>query len=287
MLAKYEFRKYAGEEQVWLGRYKNLTNLPHWHHDCEMIYAERGKAIIFVNGQEFTLPQGRTAFVAGDSLHYIRAEKESILCVLLYDSVLTEKITSRKRLLSPLLSGNYPIRETLARIERELKEKKEFYEMAVNRLLSLLILDFFRGEKCEPSTKKNSLHDRYKELLTEIDNRISYFTFENAVEFMGYSPQYFSRRFHEVFGMTFANYLNTARVEKAVSLLQENKKISAMEIAAQSGFDTIRNYNRIFKKITGFTPGKLPENFNLLKLRVADASTSFDPTDETAELITE
>ena len=31
MLAKFEKRAYAGSERVWVGKYRNLHNIAHWH----------------------------------------------------------------------------------------------------------------------------------------------------------------------------------------------------------------------------------------------------------------
>ena len=31
MLAKFEKRAYVGSEKVWVGKYRNLQNISHWH----------------------------------------------------------------------------------------------------------------------------------------------------------------------------------------------------------------------------------------------------------------
>ena len=75
---------------------------------------------------------------------------------------------------------------------------------------------------------------------------------------MGFSEAYFSKFFKKIAGMTFSQYLNRVKVEEAVRLLRENKGLPVTEIAFRCGFNTIRNFNRIFKEVTGCTPCPKP-----------------------------
>ena len=42
MLAKFEKRAYVGSEKVWVGKYRNLQNISHWHMEHEMIVCMEG-----------------------------------------------------------------------------------------------------------------------------------------------------------------------------------------------------------------------------------------------------
>ena len=44
MLAKFEKRAYVGSEKVWVGKYRNLLNISHWHMEHEMIVWMEGCA---------------------------------------------------------------------------------------------------------------------------------------------------------------------------------------------------------------------------------------------------
>ena len=44
MLANFEQRSYKDYGRVWVGRYRNLHNLAHWHLEHEIIYIEDRKA---------------------------------------------------------------------------------------------------------------------------------------------------------------------------------------------------------------------------------------------------
>lgn len=78
----------------------------------------------------------------------------------------------------------------------------------------------------------------------------------NAVaEAVGANPSYISRLFKEILGCSFTQFLTDCRMEASLKLLRD-KKIAIKDVAAQSGFNTIQNYMRLFKKYYGKTPGQ-------------------------------
>ncbi len=128
-------------------------------------------------------------------------------------------------------------------------------------------------EKCPPPRTV-----RLKNLLAEIDEKYQYYDLTAAADFMGMNTAYFSRLFHKLAGMTFSQYLNRVRVEKAVDILKENDEISMTEVSLRCGFDSIRNFNRIFKKYTGYTPSAMPREFVFENTLDGFNDNSRDPT---------
>ncbi len=67
------------------------------------------------------------------------------------------------------------------------------------------------------------------------------------------SEYYFCRRFREITGATFSDYLTRTRLEKARCLLAEpERRIS--EVAFEVGFQSLSQFNRSFRKIFGCSP---------------------------------
>ncbi len=64
--------------------------------------------------------------------------------------------------------------------------------------------------------------------------------------------KYFKKRTNK----TYFNFLTELRIEHACKLLIENKDISISEIAYNSGFNNISNFNRRFKEIKKVSPSK-------------------------------
>jgi AraC-like DNA-binding protein len=70
----------------------------------------------------------------------------------------------------------------------------------------------------------------------------------------GISPFYLSGIFREETGISLLEYINTLRVEEGKRLLEEGRNIN--EIAEKTGFHGSGAFIRIFKKLTGITPGQ-------------------------------
>ena len=67
------------------------------------------------------------------------------------------------------------------------------------------------------------------------------------------SPNYLSEKFKKVTGENFVGYINRRRIEKARDLLlKPDLRIS--EIAFAVGFQSLSQFNRVFKKFSGKSP---------------------------------
>ena len=83
------------------------------------------------------------------------------------------------------------------------------------------------------------------------DSRLS---LETVAESVGIHSAYLSRLFYEICQVNFVSYVNRCRVEKAEILLKQTK-IPVKEVGFKTGFNSMQNFNRVFKKYTGMTPG--------------------------------
>lgn len=71
----------------------------------------------------------------------------------------------------------------------------------------------------------------------------------------GITPSYLSSLFKEQTGQSLLDYINRMRVEKIKELLAENYSLN--EICEQTGFRSSGAMIRVFKKMTGITPGQM------------------------------
>jgi AraC-like DNA-binding protein len=69
------------------------------------------------------------------------------------------------------------------------------------------------------------------------------------------SEGHLSRIFHHSTGLTFREYLTQVRIERAKSLLIHSGK-NVTEIAFESGFQSLSQFHRVFRKIHGTAPGE-------------------------------
>jgi len=91
----------------------------------------------------------------------------------------------------------------------------------------------------------NYIKQNYKEKLT-LDDISSY---------VYLSKSYLSKIFKDEMKCTITNYINSVRVEKSKQLLADSS-LSLADIAYFVGFEDQSYYTKVFKKITGVSPGK-------------------------------
>lgn len=270
---------------VTLTGYKNLNNVPHYHNDCEMVFVRSGQASVTVDGSEFPLGTGECAFLHGGDVHCIQSGATSILLVLKVDGDYFGPILSSGRLAGPLLKADHSVCRVFDVIAKELRCTDGYGSLAADCEVTRLLISVFRKEETvsAPSPGRQLHAGRfYDDISRLISEQYATITFDEAAGLMHFSRPYFSKTFRRVFGMTFTHYLNTVRVAVAVEQILDGGR-SVTEICFGCGFNTIRNFNRVFKSFTGYSPKNLPENYVFIR-NFRDGS-GLDPTLNCTEIL--
>ncbi|PKL15907.1 MAG: hypothetical protein CVV49_19040, partial [Spirochaetae bacterium HGW-Spirochaetae-5] len=100
--------------------------------------------------------------------------------------------------------------------------------------------------------KMDSICEFIKEHFAESLNR------ENLASAVDMNHDTFSRMFNQHTGKTLGDYINELRINEAKNILAETDT-PITRICHDTGFDSIRTFNRAFKKFTGTTPGEFRE----------------------------
>lgn len=106
------------------------------------------------------------------------------------------------------------------------------------------------GEPALVGDAKRYIQNQYQERIT----------LDQAAQAVNASTRHFCKLFKQATGLTFTDYLARLRVEKAKNLLQ-NPHHRVSEIAFETGFDSISQFNRSFKRITGLAPTQFRNEF--------------------------
>jgi AraC-like DNA-binding protein len=275
VLGKYEKRHFHNEEKVWVGTYRNLTNILHWHMECELIRIAKGSAQIKIGNSLFSAVEGDCLFCSAEEPHYIIASADTVIEIMIFHKELLGSITDNYKPKSPLLSNPAAMMAGFVDIRRIISQKPRFYRATLQNCAEKILLSVFhQNEICPRQSKK--LAD--KRIIDKIHRDFATVTFAEMVTFSGYGASHFSKLFKRITGMTFSDYLNYVKVEHAISLLQNEPGLTIADISLRCGFATIRNFNRVFKQITGFTPSSLPSNF-ITNLNIgAFGEDGFNPT---------
>ena len=92
-------------------------------------------------------------------------------------------------------------------------------------------------------------------VATFYENFTQKLTLQHVAGEIGISPNHFSALFHRTVGVSFREYLCQIRVEESKRLLLYSDD-SLADIASSMGFPDQSNFSKVFKRITGISPGK-------------------------------
>ena len=248
-------------------KYKNLNNIAHYHKDYELVYVCEGNAFVSVKENFFHLKNQECIFIHSNDIHYIQSDPNTVIIVLKAESQYFKSIFASKRLLHPILKEGFNVEALLNAIGSELTGCMENSSEMSDSLAKQFLITMLRREKtvsCDNAEKhKSDTTTIYHEIGKKISAEYSTVTFKEMAKHMHFSEPYFSKVFQDLFGMTFTQYLNTVRIAAAIEMIRHTN-LSITEISANCGFNTIRNFNRVFKRLTGYSPNRLPANYIFL-----------------------
>jgi AraC-like DNA-binding protein len=109
--------------------------------------------------------------------------------------------------------------------------------------------NFLRSEKLEKI---------YEFTLNNFKNKISLLEISELVSM---TPNAFCKFFKTKTGQTFNNFLNEMRVAHACACFK-NSSLTVADVAYQSGFNNLANFNRQFSSITNMSPKKYQQQIS-------------------------
>ncbi|WP_029282533.1 AraC family transcriptional regulator [Pedobacter sp. R20-19] len=97
------------------------------------------------------------------------------------------------------------------------------------------------------------------------ENYNSQITLEDVANVAFMTPQAFCRYFKKHTGHTFVSFLNEVRINDACKSLISGEKTDCISgVAYKAGFNSITNFNRVFKSIIGQSPRAYIDTYNMV-----------------------
>jgi tetratricopeptide (TPR) repeat protein len=103
-------------------------------------------------------------------------------------------------------------------------------------------------------------------------------TIEKLAQRLSTNRTYLSQIINEMYGKSYSNLINEYRVKEAMKLLSDpdiGGRYSIDAIAKDSGFNSISNFNIVFKKFSGVTPSVFIKNIDYQSLTPSDNTLKF------------
>lgn len=90
-------------------------------------------------------------------------------------------------------------------------------------------------------------------------NLMKKITLDDVAKNVYLSPSYFSKIFKKEMKVSFNTYLNQVRIETSKKLMEDNS-LSLVDIANLVGYEDQSYFTKVFKKLTGVSPGRYRES---------------------------
>ena len=128
------------------------------------------------------------------------------------------------------------------------------YQLAIKGQLFSFFYALIPSIESSKIPLKNKSLDRLKDILKYIETNYSQkISIADAAKICGFSKSHFMKYFKSNMSVSFMNYLNDYRLIMASRLLLSSSD-TIVNIAAETGFENLSYFNRIFKRKYHCTP---------------------------------
>ena len=247
----------------------------HRHPEFELLYCVRGEYSLVLAGKSYSVSEGEIAIVKPMESHeIIECIRDGRMLVVNFGPLMLDDF------FEPLLAFSfdavvYNLKEECGEGRRELAgllgelvslcaTKTGFSELSVRgniyKIAALLpsLVSFSEKESSSVKNLKDIAKvDRAMSVIYE--EYRSHIDLEYVSALCGYSKSNFCKIFKAITGDTFHTVLNAHRIEISKMHLK-GSSLPVEDIASEVGFSDAKSFCRVFKRITGRSPGAYRKN---------------------------
>ena len=251
----------------------------HWHSEIEIMYCLNGSFEMDIKSTAYSVCKGQSVFIDSAAPHNYRASNASTQTLLIEIGPIFLK--KEFQMIAELIFDRHIIDVSSAEIEpTEISSDLDrLFKVIIHELespgspgsewiisgclyeLSALIIRRFPCHIDSSSQRKKKL-----EAIEHVNQALQYtrekfnsvITIENVAKLTGLGISNFCKQFKKATQMSFHQYLNVFRIEKACSLLFGTED-SIGDISKKVGFTETKTFCRVFRKLMHLSPTEYRE----------------------------
>ena len=243
---------------------------PHFHSYYELYFMQEGSCRFFVLDTAYHLRTGDFILVPPGTYHIVSYEEKGLhdRFALYFDD---ERVDPS---LSPFLTGflgqetachRHLPHESVSSLLSLLNQMLELYvlnneygEKMLEYLFPVFLLFLTRNMTLPAEYRQGKHTDEAVEAVTAVTRYLaSHFTenlsLSETARMAGFTPTYFSRKFKEIVGIGFRDYLTHIRLREAERLLRTTS-LPVQEVSVRSGFAGANYFGDVFTSVYGLSP---------------------------------
>lgn len=225
---------------------ENFSFPPHMHNCFEVVVSLDGESHVSIDGKDYNIKKGEAVLIFPHQLHsFIYSESRNMICIF------SPKIVSAYYELNlkskPKNNKFLPDKELILSLNNYKCNSQRLYEKGI---LYLLCNEFDKFTTYEENPNKSLLEKIFIFINMNFNGKCS---LTDIAENIGYNPSYLSRYFKNCVDIKLCDYITMVRLSN-VCYLYENSDNNILNCALSCGFDSLRTFNRNFKKFYGLSP---------------------------------
>ena len=241
-----------------LRRYSDFAYRAHMHSDPELVWLLSGQLEILIDGQTEVMEAGDSALIWPNQMHSYStlAPNTAIVHVFSADTVESffsqagERIGRRAVFRCPAWIQDFCL--------QAYREENALSPLRLQACLAAACDCYLQQVPLTDSPRQNDL--LFVRIVDYVDVHFHEdITLTSTAAALGYEPHYLSRYFGRIARTNFRQLVNGRRVLAAQKLLSD-RSIPITEVAMRSGFQSIRNFNRVFIEQVGVSPSTYRES---------------------------
>lgn len=241
----YDFASYTVDNLSW-----DL----HFHEVFEICYVISGKMRIHiehgVNGvehNEYELTEGMGLIIFPRQLHSYTAFEDAKMQLITFMPTLTPEFANHYK-------GLIPKNNLLPDMRRYRDRLNPQNSVAKKGLLYSILGDLIENTEFVLEYTGVDTKLLIKVLRFVENNYMGDCSLRRAAAELSYGYTYLSRMFKSLMHLSYNEYLNKFRINRAIYLLSNEPDLQVQEIAAKCGYESLCSFNRNFKSFTGVSP---------------------------------
>ena len=252
------FLMYENKNNDIVVEWKTPTHFPpHLHEAIEMIYVTKGTLELGVGQELYHMEKGDFGIVFPNIIHHYQvfgSLESKALYILVSPKFIPNYIEEMQKYCPkcPVISKEYLHIDIVKAIKSLLDVEKDNNRLIQAYVQMICAHVFSRMEMVEKEAVSGE-DMVYRAVEYVAGNFRKKITLDKMAYDLGISKYVLSRLFKKTFHCNFVTYVNGIRLNYAVSMLNATKE-SITNICYDSGFDSQRTFNRVFKERYRMTP---------------------------------
>lgn len=238
--------------QLRLTENKNVNFAAHVHDDVELVYVRRGGGTAMCDGRSYPLQEGSIFLAFPNQIHSYRdcADGAYILVIIHPSRLVYLEAFFRQSLPASAVSAiseeqAQPLIQALA----EYQDHGDSY--VVDGYLTAFFGKLFQTM---PVIRSPVPNDTIPRILQYCSGHYRQpICVQELCDHLHVSRSYVSHMFSQHLKLSFTEYINSLRLNKAVTLLEEGM-LNITQVAEAAGFPTVRTFNRVFRQHFACSP---------------------------------